>query len=79
MTAKNEWPSSLDDSELDELDRYLRAHTGEDDLLLDGVHGLLSALAVGPLVVLPEEWLPEVLHEPFADEKEGNLVLALVA
>ncbi|KQX97712.1 hypothetical protein ASD22_10850 [Rhodanobacter sp. Root480] len=79
MTAKSEWPSSLDDSELDELDRYLRAHTGADDLLLDGVHGLLSALAVGPLLVLPEEWLPEVLHEPFADEAEGNRVLALLA
>jgi uncharacterized protein len=79
MTAKNEWPSSLDDKELDELDRYLRAHTGEGDLLLDGVHGLLSALAVGPLLVLPDEWLPEVLHEPFADEEEGNRVLALLA
>ncbi|GAA0246235.1 YecA family protein [Rhodanobacter caeni] len=79
MTGKSEWPSSLDDSELDELDRYLRAHTGEDDLLLDGVHGLLSALAVGPLLVLPSEWLPEVLHEPFADENEGNRVLELLA
>lgn len=79
MTAKSEWPSSLDDEELGELDRYLRAHTGEGDLLLDGVHGLLSALAVGPLQVLPDEWLPEVLHEPFTDEGEGNRVLALLA
>ena len=79
MTSQTEWPSSLDDNELDELDRYLRAHTGEGDLLLDGVHGLLSALAVGPLLVLPDEWLPEVLHEPFADEDEGNRVLALLA
>lgn len=79
MTEKTDWPSSLDDNELDELDRYLRAHTGEGDLLLDGVHGLLSALAVGPLLVLPDEWLPEVLHEPFADEDEGNRVLALLA
>ncbi|MDE1895053.1 MAG: YecA family protein, partial [Xanthomonadaceae bacterium] len=79
MTARTEWPSSLDDNELDELDRYLRVHTGEGDLLLDGVHGLLSALAVGPMPVLPEEWLPEVLHEPFADENEGNRVLALLA
>ena len=79
MTAKTEWPSSLDDNELDELDRYLRAHTGEGDLLLDGVHGLLSALAVGPLLVLPDEWLHEVLHEPFVDEEEGNRVLALLA
>ena len=79
MTAKSEWPSSLDDNELDELDRYLRAHTSEGDLLLDGVHGLLSALVVGPLLVLPDEWLHEVLHEPFEDEDEGNRVLALLA
>lgn len=77
--TKTDWPSSLDDNELDELDRYLRAHTGDGDLLLDGVHGLLSALAVGPLVVLPDEWLHEVLHEPFADEAEGNRVLELLA
>lgn len=79
MTAKSDWPSSLDDNELDELDRYLRAHTGDGDLLLDGVHGLLSALVVGPLLVLPDEWLHEVLHEPFEDEDEGNRVLALLA
>ncbi|PWK92498.1 YecA family protein [Fulvimonas soli] len=78
-TTSDAWPSSLDDSELDELDRYLRAHAEEGHLLLDGVHGLLSALAVGPVQVLPEEWLPEVLHEPFADEAEGNRVLALLA
>jgi uncharacterized protein len=29
--------------------------------------------------VLPEEGLPEVLHEAFADENEGNRVLALLA
>ncbi|WP_266160754.1 YecA family protein [Dyella silvatica] len=78
-TPKTDWPSSLDDNELDELDRYLRGHAGDGDLLLDGVHGMLSGLAVGPLHVLPEEWLPEVLHEPFADEEEGNRVLALLA
>jgi len=78
-TPKTDWPSSLGDNELDELDQYLRAHVGEGDLLLDGVHGLLSALTVGPTQVLPEEWLPEVLHEPFTDETEGNRVLALLA
>jgi uncharacterized protein len=74
-----EWPSSLTDEELDELDRYLRGHADEGRLLLDGVHGMLSALAVGPLDVLPDEWLPEVLHDPFADEAEGNRVLELLA
>lgn len=78
-TTPDDWPSSLDDEELDELDRYLRTHAQEGHLLLDGVHGLLSALAVGPLEVLPEEWLSEVLHEPFADEAEGNRVLELLA
>lgn len=78
-TPPDEWPSSLTDEELDELDRYLRAHAEEGRLLLDGVHGMLSAITVGPLDVLPEEWLPEVLHDPFADEAEGNRVLELLA
>ncbi|TCV92835.1 uncharacterized protein EC912_106174 [Luteibacter rhizovicinus] len=78
-TPKSDWPSSLDDKELEELDRYLRAHAGEGDLMLDGVHGMLSAIAVGPLEVLPDEWLPEVLHDAFTDEGEGNRVLALLA
>lgn len=78
-TASDHWPSSLDENELAELDTYLRNHAGDSRLLLDGVHGLLSVLAVGPISVLPEEWLPEVLHEPFGDEDEGNRVLALLA
>jgi uncharacterized protein len=78
-TPKTEWPSSLNDTELEELDRYLRAHGGDGDLMLDGVHGLLSAVAIGPVEVLPDEWLPEVLHDAFADEDEGNRVLALLA
>ena len=78
-TPKTEWPSSLDDNELQELDKYLRAHAADGRLLLDGVHGLLSLLAVSPLAVLPDEWLPEILHEPFEDENEGNRVLALLA
>jgi uncharacterized protein len=78
-TTNADWPSSLDDAELEELDRYFRAHSGDGDLLLDGVHGMLSALAVGPARVLPDEWLPEILHDPFEDEDEGNRVLALLA
>jgi uncharacterized protein len=78
-TGNTDWPSSLNDNELDELDAYLRTHAQDGHLLLDGVHGLLSAIAVGPARVLPDEWLPEVLHEPFASEDEGNRVLALLA
>ncbi len=74
-----DWPEGLDDVELEELDQFLRAHAGEDALLLDGVHGLLSAIAIGPEQATPEEWLPEVLHDPFDDEDEGKRVLELLA
>lgn len=79
QTLEPNWPSTLDDAELEQLDTFLRAHAGEDALLLDGVHGLLSALAIGPLRVTPDTWLPEVLHDPFEDEDEGKRILELLA
>src|SRR5690606_18704958 len=77
--SESDWPASLSDSELEELDQFLRAHPGEDHLLLDGVHGLLTSLAIGPSPATPDEWLPEVLHEPFADIDEGERILTLLA
>jgi uncharacterized protein len=79
LSHSPDWPATLDDLELEELDRFLRAHGGEETLLLDGVHGLLSANAIGPQPAAPDEWLPEVLHEPFADEVEGKRILELLA
>jgi len=79
LPRKPDWPTTLADSELEELDQFLRAHGGEDALLLDGVHGLLSANAIGPQPSAPGEWLPEILHEPFADEAEGRRILELLA
>ncbi len=73
------WPVALEDSELETLDQFLRAHAGEDALLLDGVHGLLSAIGIGPDRASPEEWLPEVLHDPFTDAEEGKYILELLA
>lgn len=77
--SESDWPASLADDELEELDQFLRAHPGEDHLLLDGVHGLLTSLAIGPSPASPEEWLPEVLHEPFTDVEEGERILTLLA
>lgn len=74
-----DWPGSPSDSELEELDQFLRVHGGDEDLLLDGVHGFLTALAIGPTPAKPDEWLPEILHEPFADADEGERVLTLLA
>jgi uncharacterized protein len=75
----SDWLASPSDAELEELDRFLRAHAGDEDLLLDGVHGFLTALAVGPLPAKPEEWLPEILHDPFGNPAEGERVLTLLA
>ncbi|MGH8687643.1 MAG: YecA family protein [Burkholderiales bacterium] len=71
----------IDDAELEALDRWLRGHAIDSDetMLLDGVHGLLTALAIGPDPALPAEWLPEVLHAPFEDSEQGAAVLALLA
>lgn len=74
-----DWPATLDDAELEQLDVFLRTHAAEDSLLLDGVHGLLSALAIGPVRTTPDTWLPEILHEPFEDEEEGRRILELLA
>jgi uncharacterized protein len=45
----------IDDAELEVLDRYLRGHARDSDetMLLDGVHGMLTALAIGPDPALP--------------------------
>ena len=74
-------PEIIDDVELEVLDRYLRGHARDSDetMLLDGVHGMLTALAIGPDPALPEEWLPEILHAPFEDPEQGAAVLALLA
>ena len=71
----------IDDAELEVLDHWLRGHAGDSDetLLLDGVHGMLTALAIGPDPALPAEWLPEVLHRPFENPEQGATVLALLA
>jgi uncharacterized protein len=79
LLNESEWPTTLDEAELEELDLFLRSHAGEDALLLDGVHGLLSAISIGPERTTPEEWLPEVLHDPFVDENEGKRILELLA
>lgn len=65
--------------ELDQLDSFLRTRAANDSLLLDGVHGLLTALAIGPAPAAPDEWLPQVLHQPFDNDSDGGKYLAVLA
>lgn len=53
----------LDDQDIAELDELLAQLKNEDALRLDGAHGLLTALAVGPERVPAERWLPVVLGQ----------------
>lgn len=51
----------LDEHDIAELDDLLAELLNDDALHLDGAHGLLSALAVGPEPVPAAEWLPLIV------------------
>lgn len=51
----------LDEQDFEEIDRLLAELGSDDGLRLDGAHGLLTALVVGPEPVGPEDWLPVIL------------------
>lgn len=66
----------LDEHDIAELDELLAALRNDDALHLDGAHGLLSALAVGPEPVPSEEWLPLVIgREPEVDDPQQITLL----
>ena len=69
-----ELADSLDQEELDELHDALYARNGDSGPLLDGLHGLISALLVGPGQLDPEEWLPLVLNTetPWSSHLEAD-------
>ena len=79
MSKKDIFIQPPDESELNQLDLFLRTRADDGSLLLDGVHGLLTALAIGPEPAMPDEWLPQVLSSPFEDENQGGQVLGLLA
>jgi uncharacterized protein len=52
-------PRSQD--ELDELDRFLMSdQTSDETMVLEILDGYLTALAIGPVTVMPSVWLPRV-------------------
>jgi uncharacterized protein len=61
----------LDDTELDELNELLAARGDGDAMLLDGAQGLVTAVAIGPGAIGPEEWMPYLIdHERAFDSVE---------
>ena len=70
----------LDDEELDQLHEQLLARAEDDSLVLDGVHGLITAVAIGPEAVPPSEWMPLVLDpgKPFPSTEEAERLVTLL-
>lgn len=76
-----DWVSNLFDShDYDELDGLLADLPGDEALRIDGAHGLLTALAVSPDELPPEDWLPLVLGEDpeLLDFAEVDLVVGML-
>ncbi|MDH5785677.1 MAG: YecA family protein [Chromatiales bacterium] len=70
----------LNDSELAQLDDFLLSEACDDETLtVDEVHGLLSALLVGPHAPDESEWLVMSWGEPnFVDEAQQQQMLGLM-
>jgi uncharacterized protein len=53
--------SLLSDQEFDELDRFLMsAHCSDETMAMDALNGYLTAIAIGPVVIPPEQWVPPI-------------------
>lgn len=51
----------LTEQEFDELDHFLLSdRCGDDAMTMDSLHGLLTAIAIGPESIATAEWLPKV-------------------
>ncbi|HZT68464.1 MAG TPA: UPF0149 family protein [Terriglobia bacterium] len=72
----------LSESELEDLEGFLGSeHCSDDAMNISALHGYLTALAVGPALVPPSEWLPLVWgkEEPtFDSEEEAQQILTLL-
>lgn len=75
----------LSDKEFQELDQFLLSdRCAEDGMTMDGLHGYLTALAIGPREVEMAEWLPRVWGASsekgpqFKNEKESARIMQLI-
>lgn len=73
-------PYGLELHELDELHEFLARRAESGGLMLDAVHGLLTAVVIGPEPIPASEWMTHVVQteENFASEDEANRILALL-
>ncbi len=75
----------LSEQELLELDAFLGSKRSPDNAMtLDGVDGFLTALVIGPVTLMPSEWMPFVLgtekgDDPlFASAEQAQAIMQLL-
>jgi uncharacterized protein len=79
--AKNE---PLTDSDLDHLGRFLKDCKGGKAMNIEELDGFFAALIVGPEIILPSEYMPEVFGSEtpetyqFESLEEANEILGLM-
>ncbi len=75
-------PAPITDEEVQELENFLFSEdVPEECMTLSEIDGLLTALAAGPVVVPPSEWLPVIWQGDgpvFETPQELERVLALI-
>ena len=75
----------LSDDELNELDRFLMSDLASDETLtIDGLDGYLTAIAIGPITLMPSQWLPGIWgSEPddapeFESKEQAQHIMGLI-
>jgi uncharacterized protein len=73
----------LSENELDELEKFLASEAGSENCMdISTLHGFITALAIGPGLVLPSEWLPVVWGNDegiqIASSKQAGRILVLI-
>jgi uncharacterized protein len=54
----------LSEAELDELEQFLDSELAPDDAMdICMLHGYLAAIAIGPVTLMPSQWLPRIWGE----------------
>lgn len=73
----------LAEAELDELEQFLMSDAVPPECMdLVMLDGFLTAVAIGPAMILPSEWLPEVWGDPegpeFQSQEDAERIMGLM-
>ncbi|OTP68754.1 MULTISPECIES: UPF0149 family protein [Burkholderiaceae] len=59
----------MSDDEIDQLDQFLMSEfTSDETMMIDSLDGYLTAIAIGPVTLMPSEWIPGIWGPSPEDE-----------